>query len=79
MAWVEVGVWTATLGLSPIAVVHKLVIGLVFLLPGLAYALMARRDGCPLGVALVGAGGAGRDPRWLVARRATPNWSSGAW
>lgn len=53
VAWLEVGLWALLLGALPMVAVHKLVVGLVVLLPGLAFALMARRDRWPLGVALV--------------------------
>ncbi len=52
VAWVEVGVWALLLGTLPIAAVHKLVVVLLFLLPGLGYTLMARRDRRPVGVGL---------------------------
>jgi hypothetical protein len=52
VAWLEVGLWGLLLGTLPMVVVHKLTVGLIFLVPGLAFALMARRDGWPLGVAL---------------------------
>ena len=52
VAWLEVGLWALLLGALPLVVVHKLAVGLIFLLPGLAFVLMARRDGWPLGVAL---------------------------
>ena len=51
-AWLEVIAWAIFVGALPTAAVHKVVVVLVFLLPGLAYALMARRDRLPLGVAL---------------------------
>lgn len=44
VAWIEVGVWGLLLGSVPMLAVHKLVIILVFLLPGLAYWLLARQD-----------------------------------
>ena len=53
VAWLEVGLWGLLLGALPMALVHKFVIVLLFLLPGLVFALMARRDALPLGVALV--------------------------
>jgi hypothetical protein len=43
-AWLEVGVWALLLGSVPILAVHKLVVILIFLLPGLAYWLLARED-----------------------------------
>jgi hypothetical protein len=45
VAWLEVGVWALSFGVVPIGYAHKLVIVAVFLLPGLAYWLLARRDG----------------------------------
>lgn len=44
VAWLEVGVWALLLGSLPIVAVHKLVVIGIFLLPGLAFWLMARRD-----------------------------------
>jgi len=52
VAWLEVGVWAVLLGTVPIIAVHKLVVGVIFLLPGVAFALMARRDRWPLSLAL---------------------------
>ncbi len=43
-AWLEVGVWALLLGTVPILAVHKLVVVLIFLLPGLAFWLLARQD-----------------------------------
>ena len=42
--WLEVGVWALLLGAVPILAVHKLVVVLIFLLPGLAFWLLARHD-----------------------------------
>lgn len=53
VAWLDVGLWGAFFGQLPMAAIHKLVIILIYLAPGLAYALMARRDRWPLGVALL--------------------------
>ncbi|MDP9365000.1 MAG: YfhO family protein [Chloroflexota bacterium] len=53
VAWLEVGLWALLLGALPMVAVHKLAVGLIFLLPGLAFSLLARRDGWPLGVAAV--------------------------
>ena len=54
VAWLDVGLWMLLLGTVPMIVVHKIVVGIIFLLPGLAFVLMARRDGWPLSVAGVG-------------------------
>ncbi len=54
VAWLDVGVWALLLGAFPVAVAHKLVVIGIFLAPGLAYLLMARRDGWGFGVGLVG-------------------------
>ena len=43
-AWLEVGVWALLFGSVPILAVHKLVVILIFLVPGLAYWLLARDD-----------------------------------
>jgi len=43
-AWIDVGVWALLLGSLPILAVHKLVVILIFLLPGLAFWLLARHD-----------------------------------
>ena len=53
VAGLEVVVWGLLLGSLPIVLVHKLVVVLIFLAPGLAYALAAHRDRMPLGVGLV--------------------------
>jgi hypothetical protein len=53
VAWLEVGTWAVFFGQLPMAAIHKLVIILIFLAPGVPFALMARRDGWPLGVGLV--------------------------
>ncbi|MFN2444589.1 MAG: hypothetical protein ABR606_03230 [Vicinamibacterales bacterium] len=53
VAWLEVAVWTLTGGLLPIAAVHKIVVIAIFLSPGLAFALIARRDGLPLTAGLM--------------------------
>jgi hypothetical protein len=53
IAGLEVTLWAVLLGSLPIIVVHKLTIVLVFLLPGLAYYLFARRDRLSPGVALL--------------------------
>lgn len=50
VAWLDVGLWGMLLGTLPMAAVHKLVIGLIFLLPGAAFLLAARRDRWPLGL-----------------------------
>ena len=52
VAWLEVGVWALLLGALPLAAVHSLVVGLIFVLPGVAFTLMARGDRWPLAVAL---------------------------
>jgi hypothetical protein len=44
VAWAEVAVWAASFGALPIEYAHKLVVLSVFLLPGLAFWLMARAD-----------------------------------
>jgi hypothetical protein len=53
VAGLEVGLWALLVGSVPMLVVHKLVVTLIFLAPGLAYGLAARRDRLPLGVGLV--------------------------
>ncbi len=52
-AALETGLWVALLGALPMAVVHKIAVWLIFLLPGLAFLLLARRDGLSPGVAFV--------------------------
>jgi hypothetical protein len=52
VAGLEVGLWALLAGSVSMLVVHKLTVVLIFLAPGLAYALAARRDRLPLGVAL---------------------------
>lgn len=44
IAWLDVGLWALLLGSLPIIAVHKLTVILVFLLPALAYWIMARGD-----------------------------------
>ena len=51
--WLEVGVWAMLLGSLPMMAIHKLVVIAIFLMPGLAFLLMARRDGWPLDTAVV--------------------------
>ncbi len=53
VAWLEVGLWGLLLGSLPIIVVHKLTIVLIFLLPGLAYLAICRRDKLTPGIALL--------------------------
>ncbi len=57
VAWLDVGAWALLLGALPMAAAHKLVVIAIFLAPGLAYLLMARRDGWGLGVGLLGLAG----------------------
>ncbi|MDQ3694229.1 MAG: YfhO family protein [Chloroflexota bacterium] len=51
--WLEVGVWGIGLGLLPMPQVHTIVIAVIFVLPGIAFALMANLDGWTPRVALV--------------------------
>ncbi|MDQ3514877.1 MAG: hypothetical protein M3462_14700, partial [Chloroflexota bacterium] len=44
VAWLEVGVWAATLGTVPIAFAHKATVILVFLLPLVGFTSLARTD-----------------------------------
>lgn len=53
VAWLEVAVWAMLAGLLPIAAIHKIVVTGIFLAPGLAFALMARRDRLAPGLALL--------------------------
>jgi hypothetical protein len=53
VAWLEVGLWGLMIGSLPIIVVHKLTIVLIFLLPGLAYVFLCRRDDLTPGIALL--------------------------
>lgn len=43
-AWLDVILWAAMLGSVPILAVHKLAVGIVFVLPALAYWLLVRGD-----------------------------------
>ncbi|MER3438031.1 MAG: hypothetical protein C4346_10835, partial [Chloroflexota bacterium] len=52
-AGLEVGLWTLLGGALPMAAVHKIVVWLIFLLPGVGFLLLARRDGASPGVAFV--------------------------
>lgn len=53
VAGLEVALWVVMLGSLPMLVIHKLAVVLIFLAPGVAYALAAHRDRLPLGVGLV--------------------------
>lgn len=44
VAWLDVAVWAALLGHFSILAVYKLVVGLIFILPALAYWLLVRGD-----------------------------------
>jgi len=44
IAWLDVGLWALLLGSVPIIAVHKLAVILIFLLPALAFWIMARGD-----------------------------------
>ncbi len=44
VAWLDVGLWSLLLGSVPIIAVHKLAVILIFLLPALAFWIMARGD-----------------------------------
>lgn len=44
VAWLDVGVWSLLFGQFPIMAVHKLVVGLIFVLPALAYWSLVRAD-----------------------------------
>ncbi len=52
-AGLEVGLWTLLGGALPMAAVHKIAVWLIFLLPGVGFLLLARRDRTTSGVALV--------------------------
>ena len=45
VAWAEVLVWAGSIGTVPMEYAHKVVVVAVFLLPGLAFWLLARTDG----------------------------------
>lgn len=44
VAWLDVGAWSLLFGQFSILAVHKLVVGLIFVLPALAYWLLVRGD-----------------------------------
>lgn len=44
VAWLDVAAWAALLGHFSILAIHKLVVGLIFILPALAYWLLVRGD-----------------------------------
>lgn len=44
IAWLDVGLWTLLFGSVPIVAVHKLTVILIFLLPAVAYWLLAQGD-----------------------------------
>lgn len=50
-AWLAVGAWTLSLGTLPIGWAHGVAVAFVLLLPVVAFWLLARRDGLPLGTA----------------------------
>ncbi|HET7093226.1 MAG TPA: hypothetical protein VFI22_07110, partial [Thermomicrobiales bacterium] len=52
-AWLDAGVWAASLGALPIAAAHSIGVAIVLLAPAVPFALLARRDGLPLVVALL--------------------------
>ncbi|MDQ3412308.1 MAG: hypothetical protein M3509_09345, partial [Chloroflexota bacterium] len=51
--WLEVGVWAISLGFLSMPQVHTIVVAVIFVLPGIAFALMANLDGWTPRVALV--------------------------
>ena len=55
VAWIEIGVWAATLGTLPIAFVHKATVILLFLVPVVGFVLLARADRVSGAVALLAA------------------------
>lgn len=70
VAWLEVGVWGLLLGSLPILAVHKLVVIFIFLLPGLGYWLLARRDRVSYAVPLAA---------FLVHIAVPGGWVHGGW
>lgn len=53
IAWLDVGLWALLLGSLPIIAVHKLAVILVFLLPAVAFWILARGDDLHPGVAVL--------------------------
>lgn len=53
VAWLNVAIWTVSLGSLTMMAAHKIAVILIFLLPGLAFLIAARRDALTPGVALV--------------------------
>ncbi|MBA2247519.1 MAG: hypothetical protein H0W23_05275, partial [Chloroflexia bacterium] len=53
IAWLDVGLWALLLGSLPIIAVHKLTVILIFVLPALAYWIMARGDHLTLWIAFL--------------------------
>ena len=49
-AWLDLGVWAASLGSLPMAAAHSVAVVLVLLLPVAGFALVSRRDRMPLAV-----------------------------
>lgn len=52
-AWLDLGVWALGFGALPMTIAHKFAVAAVFLLPGAAWVLLARRDGWQAGVAFL--------------------------
>lgn len=52
-AWLALGAWALSLGTLPIEWAHGVAVAFVLLLPGLAFWLLARRDGLPMGTAVL--------------------------
>ena len=53
IAWLEVALWALTFGAFSIAHIHTVVIAIIFLVPGIAYAVMATQDGWSPRVAVI--------------------------
>ncbi len=52
-AWLDLGVWAASLGSLPMAAAHSIAVVLVLLLPVVGFVLLSRRDRMPLAVAVL--------------------------
>jgi hypothetical protein len=69
-AWLDVGVWALTIGLLPMAVIHKIVIWGIVITPAFVYLWWAKRDGLSPGIALLAGTGHAVIAGW---------WWSGGW
>jgi hypothetical protein len=53
VAWLEVALWAITFGAFSIAHIHTVVVAIIFVMPGIAFAVMAGQDGWSPRVAVI--------------------------